>query len=84
MNDINRELANKQMEPIYTMQKLEQWQGNALYRYRCIQRNQKPESWQGSHARAAVPGRGGTGVQHAYLLSHFTMRFHYSVKTDPK
>jgi hypothetical protein len=37
VNDINRELANKQMEPIYTMQKLEQWQGNALYRYRCIQ-----------------------------------------------
>ena len=31
VNDINRELARKQMEPIYTMQKLEQWQGNALY-----------------------------------------------------
>jgi len=31
--------------------------GNALYRYRCIQRNQKPESWQGAHARSARSAR---------------------------
>ena len=47
------ELVSKQLDPSYTLQKLEQWQGNALYRYRCIQRNQKPESWQGAHARSA-------------------------------
>lgn len=53
--EINRELVASQLEPRYTLQKLDQWQGNALYRYRCIQRNQKPESWQGSHARSARP-----------------------------
>ena len=28
-----------------------------MYRYRCIQRNQKPESWQGAHARSARSAR---------------------------
>ena len=51
--EINRALVASQLEPRYTLQKLDQWQGNALYRYRCIQRNQKPDSWQGSHARSA-------------------------------
>ena len=50
---INGVFADKRLPRTYTLDKLEMWQGNGLYRWRCKQRGQPPPSWEGKAARKA-------------------------------
>lgn len=45
VQDINAAFVRKGMDTLYNMDKLEMWQGNSLYRWRCKQREQRPNSW---------------------------------------
>ena len=50
---INGVFADQRLPRTYTLDKLEMWQGNGLYRWRCKQRGQPPPSWEGKGARKA-------------------------------
>lgn len=54
---VNDSFESSGLARSYTQNKLETWTGNSLYRWRCIQKQHKPQSWRpkGELAAAAVP-----------------------------
>lgn len=42
---VNENFERNGFERSYTLNKLETWTGNSLYRWRCIQKQHKPQSW---------------------------------------
>jgi hypothetical protein len=51
---INTEFGKHGHRRTYSLNKLECWTGNALYRWRCIQKQRRPLSWQPKCAIAAT------------------------------
>ena len=54
---INASFAQRHMSQSYSVRKLDGWKGNALYRFKCIQRQYRPESWKGRSGLDAGLGR---------------------------
>ena len=51
---VNDNFEKNGFERSYTLNKLETWTGNSLYRWRCIQKQRKPQSWRPKGDLAAV------------------------------
>lgn len=45
VDTVNRDFQTQGLPPSYTFNKLETWTGNSLYRWRCIQKQHRPQSW---------------------------------------
>ena len=45
VDTVNRDFQKQGLPGSYTLNKLETWTGNSLYRYRCIQKQHRPQSW---------------------------------------
>ena len=46
VKEINREFLNRNLAPIYNVEKLDMWTGNTLYRWRVKRRDARPKSWE--------------------------------------
>ena len=58
--EINEQYVLDGHSSIYTVDKLESWLGNALYRYRCNLRGRRPASWQpGKRSKAGSAQNSG-------------------------
>lgn len=54
VSTINKDFAKHGHAPTYSLTKLDCWTGNALYRWRCVQTQRRPLSWQPKCAIAAA------------------------------